>query len=96
MLLGDLSRSSSTKKFLSQNTRYDIKIFTELVTKYLMKFEKEIAEYFPSLDKDEFAYIRNPFTANAQTLQNETGTQEEQVKFYYDFAHDVYFEKYLC
>ena len=46
----------------------------------LMKFEKKIEGYFASLDKDKFAYIRNPFTANAQMLQTGTGTQEELVK----------------
>ena len=81
MLPGDLSRSSSTEKFLSQNTRYDTKICTELVTKYLMKFEKEIAGYFPSLDKDEFAYIRNPFTANAQMQQNEQVLRRNRLNF---------------
>ena len=59
-----------------------------------MKFKKEICGYFPSLGKDRFAFIRNPFTANDQMLQTGTGTQEELIKLQYDgFARDVYFEK---
>ena len=82
------------KKFLSQNAYYETKSFIELVTKYLMKFDKKIDGYFPSLGKDGFAYIRNPFSANTQMLQTGTGTQEELVKLQYDdFAHDVYSEK---
>ena len=42
MLLSGPSRSFSMEKFLSQNTHYETKSFTELVTKYFMKFEKEI------------------------------------------------------
>ena len=72
MLLSDSSKGLSIEKFLSQNAHYEAKNFTELVTKYLMKFEKEIDEYFPSLGKDGFACTRNPFTANAQMVQ--TGT----------------------
>ena len=40
-----------------------------------MKFEKENDGYFPSLDKDGCAFIRNPFTANAQMLQTGIGTE---------------------
>ena len=72
MLLSSLSSGPSIEKFLIQNKRYKIKSFTELVTKYLMKSEKEIDEYFPSLGKNGFVYSRNSFTANAQMLQ--TGT----------------------
>ena len=68
MLLSGPSRGPSIEKFLSQNARYEIKSFTELVTEYL-KFEKEIYGYLLSLRKDGFAYIRNPFSGNAQMLQ---------------------------
>ena len=68
---------------------------TELVTKYLMKLDKEIDGYFPSLGKDEFAYNRNIFTANARMLQTGTGTQKQLVQHQFDgFRRDVYFEKY--
>ena len=70
------------KKFLSQNAHYENKSFPELVTKYLIKFEKEIDIYFPSPGKDRFAYITNRFTANPQMLQTGAGTQEELVKLY--------------
>ena len=69
MLLSSLSRGPFIEKFLIQNKRYDTKSFTKLVTKYLMKFEKEIDQYFPSLGKNGFVYTRNSFTANAQMLQ---------------------------
>ena len=45
----------------------------ELVTKYLIKFEKEIDGYFSSLRKDGFAYIKNAFSANAQSLHVKMG-----------------------
>jgi len=62
-----------------------------------MKFEKEIYGYFPSLGEDEFAYLRNPFTANAQMLQAWTCMQEELVELQYvGFAQDLYSEKNLC
>ena len=80
MLLSSPSRGPCMEKFLSQNAYYEIKNFTKLVTEYLIKFEMKIHEYFPSQSKNGFVYIRNPFTANAQMLQTETGTQEEQVK----------------
>ena len=64
MLLSGPSKGLSMKKFPSQNARYETKSFTELVTKYLMKVEKEIDKYFPSLGKDRFAFIRNLLTAN--------------------------------
>ena len=95
MLLSGPSRSFSMEKFLSQNTHYETKSFTELVTKYFMKFEKEIDGYFPSLGKDGFAFIKTPFTANAQMLQTGTGIQEEMVKLQYEgFERAVYAEKY--
>ena len=62
-----------------------------MVTEHLMKLEKEIDGYFPSLGEDEVAYFRNPFTANAQTLQTGTGMQEELIELQHDeFARDVY------
>ena len=78
MLLSNPLKGLSVEKCLSQNTHYEIKNITELVTEHLMKFEKKTDEYFPSLGKD--AYIRNPFTANAQMPQTGTGTHEELVK----------------
>ena len=42
------------EQFLSQNANFKTKSFTELATKYLMKFEKEIDGYFPSLVNDRF------------------------------------------
>ena len=67
------------EKFLNQNPQFETKSFTELVIEHLMKFEWEIDKYFSSLGKDEFAFIRNSFTANARILQAGTGTQEELV-----------------
>ena len=59
-----------------------------------MKFDKEIDEYFPSLGKEVFAYIRNLFSSNAQMLQTGTGTQDKLIKLRYDgFSFNVYFEK---
>ena len=46
MLLRGPSRGLSMKKFLSQNALYDTKNFTELVTKYLIKFEKKLMDLF--------------------------------------------------
>ena len=44
--------------------------------------------------RNGFAYIKNPFTANAQILQTVIGTHEELVKLQYDgFACNVYFKK---
>ena len=61
-----------------------------------MKLEKEIDGYFPSFGEDEVAYLRNPFTANAQTLQAGTGMQEELIQLQHNgFARDVYSEKNL-
>ena len=72
MLQSGPSRGPSIEKFLNQNARYETKSFTELVTEYLTKFEKEIDGYLLNLGKDGFAYIKNPFSGNAQMLQ--TGT----------------------
>ena len=82
MLLSGPSRDLSMEKFLSQNVHNGTKSFTELATKYLMKFEKKVYGYFPSLGKDGFAYsyISNPFTANAQMPQTGTDIQEKLVK----------------
>ena len=87
------------EKYLNQNPQFETKSFTELVIEHLMKFEWEIDKYFPSLGKDEFAFVRNPFTANANAriLQAGTGTQEELVKLQHNsFARNVYSEKNLC
>ena len=85
------------EKFLNQNPQFETKSFIELVIEHIMKFKWEIDKYFPSLGKDEFAFIRNSFTANAWILQAGTGTQEELVKLqHYIFACDVYSEKKLC
>ena len=69
---------STVTEFLCQNPQIETR-FSELVTEHLMKLEKEIDSYFPSLGEDEVAYLRNPFTANAQTLQAGTGMQEELI-----------------
>ena len=69
MILNDPPKSPSVEKFLSQNPHFGTKTFTKLVTENVVKFEKKIDEYFPSLGKDESAFIQNPFTANAQILQ---------------------------
>ena len=80
------------KIFLNQNPHFETKSFIELVTKHLIKFEREIDEYFPSLGKNEFAFIRNPFTANAPILQVGTGIQEELVKLQHNgFACNLKF-----
>ena len=61
-----------------------------------MKLEKKIDGYFPSFAEDEVAYLRNPFTANAQTLQSGTSMQEELIEIQHDgFARDVYSERNL-
>ena len=65
IFLSGLSRGSSTEKFLNQIAYFEIKSLTNLVTKYLMKFEKKIDGYFPNLGKNGLAYIRNPCTENA-------------------------------
>ena len=71
---------STVTEFLCQNPQIETTRFSELVTEHLMKLEKEIDGYFPSLDENEVAYLRNPFTANAQTLQAGTGMQEELIE----------------
>ena len=87
---------STVTEFLCQNPQIETTRFSELVTEHLMKLEKEIDGYFPSLGEDEVAYLRNPFTANAQTLQAGTGMQEELIELQHDgFARDLYSEKNL-
>ena len=93
---GTFSMFSTVTEFLCQNPRFETTRFSELVTEHLMKLEKEIDDYFPSLGKDKVAYLRNPFTANVQTLQAGTGMQEELLELQHDgFARDVYSEKNL-
>ena len=91
---GTFSMFSTVTEFLCQNPQIETTRFSELVTEHLMKLEKEIDGYFLSLGENEVAYLRNPFTANAQTLQAGTGMQEELIELQHDgFARDVYFEK---
>ena len=52
-------------------------MFTEVVTKHLMKFEKKINGYFLILVKDNFVYIKNPFTSNTQMLHAGKCTQKD-------------------
>ena len=93
---GAFSMFSTVTEFLCQNPQIETIRFSELVTEHLMKLEKEIDGYFSSLGEDEVAYLRNPFTANAQALQAKTGMQEELIELQYDgFARDVYSEKNL-
>ena len=75
---------STVTEFLCQNPQIETTRFSELVTEHLMKLEKEIDGYFPSLGEDEVAYLRDPFTANAQTLQAGTGMQEELIELQHD------------
>ena len=77
---GTFSMFSTVTEFLCQNPQIETTRFTE----YLMKLEKEIDGYFPSLGEDEVAYLRNPFTANAQTLQAGTGMQQELIELQHD------------
>ena len=87
---------SIVTKFLRQNPQFEITRFLELVTEDLIKLEKKIDGYFPSLDETEVAYLRNPLTTNAQTLQAGTSMQQELVEFQYDgFACDLYSERNL-
>ena len=91
---GTFSMFSTVTEFLCQNPQIETTRFSELVTEHLMKLEKEIDGYFLSLGENEVAYLRNPFTANAQTLQAGTGMQEELIELQHDgFARDVYSEK---
>ena len=94
---GTFSMSSTVTKFLCQNPQIETTRFSELVTDHFMRLEKEIVGYFPSLGEDEVVYRRNPFTANAQTLQAGTGMQEKLIELQHDdgFARDVYSEKNL-
>ena len=93
---GTFSMFSVVTKFLCQNPQIETTRFSESVTEHLIKLKKEIDGYFPSLGEDEVVYLRNPFTANAQTLQAGTGMQEELIELQHDgFARDVYFEKNL-
>ena len=88
---GTFSMFSTVTEFLCQNPQVETTRFSELVSEHLMRLEKKIDDYFPSLGKDEVAYLRNPFTANAQTLQAGTGMQEELIELQHDgFARDVY------
>ena len=80
MILSGSSRGPFMDKVRSKNPHFETKSFTELVTEHLIKFKIQIDGHFPSLGKDELAYIRNLFTANAQILQAGTGTQKELVK----------------
>ena len=66
---GTFSMFSTVTEFQCQNPQIETTRFSELVTEHLMKLEKEIDGYFPSLGEDEVAYFRISFTANAQTLQ---------------------------
>ena len=87
---------NTVTEFLCQNSQIETIRFSELVTEHVMKLEKEIDGYFPSLGEDKVAYLRNPFAANAQTLQAGTGMQEELIELQHDgFARDVYSEKNL-
>ena len=78
---------NTVTEFLCQNPQIETTRFWELVTEHLMKLEKEIDGYFPSLGENEVAYLRNPFTANAQTLQAGTGMQEELIELQDDGLH---------
>ena len=61
---GTFSMFSTVTEFLCQNPQIETTRFLELVTEHLMKLEKEIDSYFPSLGEDEVAYLGNPFTTN--------------------------------
>ena len=88
---------SNVTEYIDQNPRSKTDKFTGLVTEHLMKMEEEINSYFPSLDGDEFVYLRNPFSTDAQVLQAGTGRQEELVEMQHDdSALHVYSEKNLC
>lgn len=92
-----LAMFSNVTEYIDQNPRSKTDKFTGLVTEHLMKMEEEINSYFPSLDGDEFVYLRNPFSTDAQVLQAGTGRQEELVEMQHDdSALHVYSEKNLC
>ena len=78
MLVNGSSRGSSVEKFLRQN---ETKGLTELFNNYLMKFEKKIVVYLPSLGEDWCAYIKNCFTANAQMLLTGTGLKRNWLDY---------------
>ena len=85
---------STVTELLCQNPQFET-MFWKLVTEH-MKLEKGIDGYFRSLREDEVAYLKNPFTANAQTLQAGTGTQEELIELQHDgFLRDGYSERNL-
>ena len=67
---GTFSIFSTVTEFLCQNPQFETIRLSELVIEHLIKLEKEINGYFPSLGENKVAYLRNPFTANAQTLRN--------------------------
>ena len=108
--LGTFSMFSTVTEFLCQNPQIETTRLSELVTEHLTKSEKEIGGYFSSLGEDEVAYLRNPFTANAQTLQAGTGMQEELIELQHDgfatmctlrkiweiLVYDVQFEQKNC
>ena len=91
---GTFSMFSTVTEFLCQNPQIETTRFSELVTEHLMMLEKEIDGYLSSLCEDKFAYLRNLFTGNAETLQAGTGMQEEVIELQHDgFARDMYSEK---
>ena len=93
---GTFSLCSTVTEFLCQNPQFETTRFIELVIEHFMMLEKETNGYFRILREDEAAYLRNPFTANAQTLQAGTGMQEELIALQHDgFARDVYSERNL-
>ena len=77
---GTFSMFNTVTEFLCENPQIETTRFSELVTKHLTKLEKEIDGYSPSLGEDKVAYLRNSFTANAQTLKAGTGMQEELIE----------------
>ena len=75
-------------EFLCQNPQFET-MFSESVTEHLMELEKEGDNYFPSLGEDEVAYLRNPFTTNAHTLQAGTGIQEKLIELQHEALHAI-------
>ena len=93
---GIFSVLSAVLKLLCQNPQFETTRFLELVTEHIVKLEKEIDGYFRSLREDKVAYLRNLFTAKAQTLQAETDMQVELIELQHDgCARDVYSERNL-
>ena len=75
-------------------TYFETTRFSVLVIEHLMKLEKKIDGYFLSLMEAEVAYLRNSFTAKAQTMQAGTGMQQELIELQHNgFACDVYSER---